>query len=69
MKLHITIECDNAAFCDPDSGDASVFSREREISRILYAACDRDKFSLRAGDELPLHDVNGNRVGEIRLEA
>lgn len=61
MKLTITIELDNAAFTEPESGDAYVGP---EVARILHAyagkvadahtAWELDGFTLRA---------DGNTVG------
>jgi hypothetical protein len=68
MKLTIEIECDNAAFYDSD-GEANAYSRGFEVERILRDAWERDKFHLEPGDSFSLHDVNGNRVGCVKLEA
>jgi hypothetical protein len=56
----IEIATDNAAF-DDDEGNA-------EIARILRELADRIERGDAVGDwwELPLRDVNGNRIGEAR---
>lgn len=71
MKLSIQINCGNAAFCadDEDDEQANAEARAYEVARILSEAFDRGQFVMAAGDEVPLHDVNGNRVGQIKLEA
>ncbi len=56
MKLKLTIEMDNAAFADGNSGN--------EAARILQAA------ALRVADgarEFNLRDFNGNKVGKAEV--
>lgn len=57
MKFTLEIDCDNAAF-DPSPGE--------EINRILsrLAECGEP---FAAGDQAPLFDTNGNRVGHWKL--
>lgn len=71
MKLTIQIECDNAAFCAEyeDDPQADAETRAGEVGRILNEAFERGQFVMAPGDETPLHDVNGNRVGFVKLEA
>jgi hypothetical protein len=59
MKLKITITMDNAAFED---------SKGFEAARILTKLADKmQEHSLEPGDEYPLIDINGNRVGEAKV--
>lgn len=72
MRLTITIECDNAAFCvvdDEGDPDANIGVRGDEVGRILHDAVRAGKFFLQPGEQHVLYDVNGNRVGQIKLEA
>jgi hypothetical protein len=58
MRVKIIIHMDNAAFED-----------ETELSRVLYqAANDLDTIPIkRPGCEMPLFDVNGNKVGKLEF--
>lgn len=60
MKFKIEIEMDNAAF--EDNPDA-------EVIRILESAIFQIKRrgDIGALDGRPLHDINGNTVGKIRV--
>lgn len=69
MRAIITIDMDGAAFEDDNAGP--------ELARILRVAADAaeaGQFNARSGldyyyrDGLPLRDINGNRVGEMRIE-
>lgn len=58
MKVLIEIDCDNAAF-EPDWQD--------EVSRILKElAYKLRRVGLPEG--LNLHDINGNKVGQMRVD-
>ena len=56
MRLTITIDCDNDAFCDDHSGT--------EAARILRHVAQQIDGSDLAEGEGALYDINGNRVGE-----
>lgn len=57
MTLTLTIDCDNAAF--EDCG---------EVARILRELAERvDGREAHDMDEIILRDVNGNRVGDVRV--
>jgi len=56
----ITITTDNAAFEDSNYGP--------EVARILRrAAVHMEDTSFMEGDTFPLHHLNGNRVGELKI--
>lgn len=56
MRAVLTVEMDNAAFeADPRS----------ELARILRELAKRVQAG--AGDPIPVFDLNGNRVGELRF--
>lgn len=59
MKLHITVDLDNAAFDPPLSGSPDTFS-EGAVERAVGSALDRLRCGAR---ETPVLDLNGNRVG------
>jgi len=60
MDLVLKINCDNAAFAD---------NAEDEISRILHNAADEIAYRFDSPPfEIPLHDVNGNKVGTCKIE-
>lgn len=59
MKATITIECDNAAFED----------NPEELARILHDLAERVPAPVQQTDApLNLYDLNGNWVGECRIE-
>lgn len=64
MKVNITIDCGNAAF-DFDQGGPA-----REVARILKKLATRlEDESIDLPDyEVPLHDINGNKVGKLEVE-
>jgi len=59
MRLVVSIRMDNDAF-QPDA--------EPEAARILHLLADRCGGGiLRAGQRQAIMDVNGNKVGEIKI--
>ena len=60
MKISIKITADNAAFEDYPAA---------EVMRILRELADHvnRRGGLSPGDSLVLRDINGNRVGEMRV--
>lgn len=61
MKVLISIDCGNAAF---DDGMEGV-----EVARILRELAEKvDERGMREGDVYPARDVNGNRVGELKVK-
>lgn len=66
MKFTIEIICDNAAFCDEDTGEPNPGP---EIARLLRRVARYiDSPSPVPGDTATLFDVNGNRAGEWSME-
>jgi hypothetical protein len=66
MKITITINTDNAAF-DLDNAALQQEGSMLEVARILETLARR--FS--AGNwpmEGPIRDINGNTVGDVRIE-
>ena len=61
MKLTLTIDLDAFAFADGANGE--------DVARVMrkHAALVDQRCVLKAGDGWPVLDVNGNRVGEIRV--
>ncbi|MCA1841068.1 MAG: hypothetical protein LC723_12220 [Actinobacteria bacterium] len=60
MKFTLEITCDNAAF------DENPFP---EVARILREAARKvDDGLVKIGQEQPLRDVNGNRVGSFVMK-
>ena len=64
MTLEITLDTDNAAFCNED-GDTSGYSRDTEVARILSDLARRINKSGMA--DYVLTDINGNSVGQLRV--
>ncbi len=60
MKVTLTITTDNAAFVD--------LPPERELARILRGAAERVIMKGLNNAQGYLHDVNGNKVGELKVE-
>jgi len=59
MDITITINTDNAAFSD---------NTGMEVSRILENLAHKmEEFEFIDGDYIPLRDVNGNRVDELKV--
>lgn len=58
MMFKLSIECDNAAFDD---------NIPAEIARILRELADKMEFRDNV-PPWPLHDINGNRVGNATLK-
>jgi len=56
MKVTIKIQCDNEAFSD----DPGI-----EVSRILRELAD--KMENGSFMDYPCYDVNGNRVGDLKI--
>lgn len=64
MKVRIEIEVDNDAFV----GESDEM--RRELRRILMNAAENiaiNELRMDLGDCYPLHDYNGNRVGEMTV--
>lgn len=60
MKATIKVQMDNAAFEGEQSGP--------ELARILRKIATRvEDGSVCVGDDFPLFDLNGNRVGEYKV--
>lgn len=70
MKVKIEINCDNAAF---HWGNGEVRSRNSiatgdELARILQELANKIKNQeISVGDSYSLRDINGNRVGEMKV--
>lgn len=64
MKVNITINCGNAAF-DLDHGGPA-----HEVARILKKLAKRieDEGIDLPNYDVPLHDINGNKVGKLEVE-
>lgn len=61
----VTMDTDNAAFCDQQTGEPDKTSRMFEVTRILNEV----RVAVRAGlDHGTCIDYNGNKVGEWRFE-
>lgn len=66
MRVTITVECDNEAF---------IPAPKRELARILRDLTARlgphagPQNGLVDFDELKLHDINGNTVGKVTVQA
>lgn len=60
QQVNIQFSTTNAAFVDDDPGF--------EVARILRKLADKLETDGVPGDEYPLHDVNGNRVGECTIQ-
>lgn len=63
MTMTITMSLDNAAF-DDGAGNVNGY----EVARILrdWSKCI-DNETLDAGDDWPLMDANGNKVGQVAI--
>ena len=60
MKFKVSIRVDNAAFFNGAEGC--------EVARILREVADKfDGEALSAGQEVSVRDVNGNKVGEVKV--
>lgn len=62
MKVLIEINCDNSCFCDHNNA---------ELSRILKETADlvvSDQWYSLDKDKVALFDLNGNKVGELRIK-
>lgn len=55
------IKTENAAFCNPDTGDENKFWEAIELKRVLEDVCERLEAGHTSGFIL---DINGNKVGE-----
>lgn len=74
MRFELTIDCDNAAFADDETGEIDDYSAAREIANILSHARNRIldgdltiAYGVRPGHVRNLHDGNGNLVGQFVL--
>jgi len=60
MKVKITINLENDAFADGNTGD--------EVARILQKLASKmHGLRITKGDDIDLRDINGNTVGEFRV--
>lgn len=57
----LEIETDNAAFCDPDTGNEDEFWEGIEINRLLEKVQIEIEEGYTSGTII---DINGNRVGK-----
>lgn len=64
MKVNITIDCGNAAFDFDNGGPAPEVAR---ILKRLAARIEDESIDL-PDQEIPLYDINGNKVGEFEVE-
>ncbi len=62
MTFNMTFDMDNAAFFDDDGHRADV----PETTGILRSVANRIEAGLGWG---VIHDTNGNRIGEWRIES
>lgn len=75
MRFQLTIDCDNAAFADDETGEVDAYSASRELARILRAAADEVAggrlLDARVDDPSMtgrwVRDENGNKVGSYEL--
>jgi hypothetical protein len=68
MKCKIQIKMDNAAFTEDGLGLNQLY--HFELARILRKLADKvlsEGESNWSIDTIPLHDINGNRVGELEI--
>lgn len=67
MQLNLTIQMDNAAFEPPHTG-AEISRIFSELS-VQFREWSNQRFTLmqETGDQIPIHDVNGNRVGSVSI--
>lgn len=59
MRLTIVIDCDNAAFSEDFVG---------QLADILDDCRDTIEAKGETFTEMPLYDINGNKVGRMTLE-
>lgn len=62
----LTMETDNAAFCDDDEGGHNEAARGAEVARILRWIAER----VERGNNLSgaFRDANGNKVGTYTFD-
>lgn len=76
MRFTLTIDTDNAAFADDETGKVDAYSASPELARILRAAAEQvaagqltaEVYGVQEGHTRTLRDHNGNAVGTYRLE-
>ena len=61
MKFVLTVNCDNAAFCD--EGEATTETAANELARILRKAADQIENGVPYDYFQTIRDINGNDVG------
>lgn len=66
MKLTLQFDCDNEAFGDGEEGDRDIRLATLEAARILRAAATKLVDEWTEGSCI---DLNGNKVGEWRIES
>ena len=68
----LKIKTDGSAFCDPSTGEKDKSFEMLELARILKETSDylfeNAMISRRNVEFKALFDINGNKVGEIRLK-
>lgn len=74
MRFELTIDCDNAAFADDETGEIDACTASRELSRIVGMASRHighgeltESYGVGPGKWRNLHDENGNLVGRMVL--
>jgi hypothetical protein len=61
-RITVTIETGNAAFDENESGEVA------RILRVAAAIVIEAGYPLDRADGSKLHDINGNKVGKIKVE-
>ena len=61
----VEIKTGNAAFCDPVTGEEDKFWETREVSRLMTKILRQMESGKESGSII---DMNGNKVGEWKLE-
>ena len=67
----LKIKTEGAAFCDPFEGTKDDYCKQEEVLRILKSVVDEMELDMELGRVTSykiLHDINGNKVGELRLK-
>lgn len=55
----------NACFCNPYTGEQDEYYRSIMVAKILSQTSEKIKFGITEGKII---DINGNHIGEWRLE-
>lgn len=74
MRFELTIDCDNAAFADDETGEIDDYSASSELSLLLHHAARQvgagdltASYGVGPGKWRNLRDSNGNTVGKMIL--